>query len=200
MHPGESLFTKMVSSRSTLRAQNCIVDFVARGSWVRAQLGPYRYTSSNNPEDPAFSTPLQTSRFLLTRWLIPLIPPLPLGIADKASRQGPAQTFAEDGDGVVQETSMDVVPEAQRPSASVTEIPGASAQPMRINEIGSFKPSIAMKGLKTGAMSRELVDKTTRIDGTGTLNFTVVLWFLLGLMCKVTKPFTFLINSLLDVY
>ena len=52
-----------------------------------------------------------------------------------------------------------------------------------MNEIGSFKPSIAMKGLKTGAMSRELVDKTTRIDGAGTSNFTVVLWFLLGLMC-----------------
>ena len=76
-----------------------------------------------------------------------------------------------------------VVPVTKRPSASVTEIPGASAQPMRINEIGSFKPSIAMKGLKTGAMSRELVDKTTRIDGAGTSNFTVVLWFLLGLMC-----------------
>jgi len=54
---------------------------------------------------------------------------------------------------------------------------------MRINEIGSFKPSIAMKGLKTGAMSREIEDKTARIDGAGTSNFTVVLWFLLGLIC-----------------
>ncbi len=80
-------------------------------------------------------------------------------------------TFAEDDDGVAKENSMDVVPVTPRPSASVAEIPGASAQPMRINEIGSFNPSIAMKGLKTGAMSRELVDKTARIDGAGTSNF-----------------------------
>ena len=39
-----------------------------------------------------------------------------------------------------------------------------------------------MKGLKTGAMSRELVGKTARIDGAGTSNFTVVVWFLCGLI------------------
>ncbi len=94
-------------------------------------------------------------------------------------------TFVEDDDGVVQETSMDVLPVTQRPLrvfASVTEIPRAFAQSMRMNEIGSFKPSIAIKALRTGAMSRELVDKTARIDGAGTSNFTVVL-FLLGLIC-----------------
>jgi len=91
-------------------------------------------------------------------------------------------TFVKDDDGVVQETSMDVLPVTQRPPASVTEIPRAFAQSMRMNEIGSFKPSIAIKALRTGAMSRELVDKTARIDGAGTSNFTVVL-FLLGLIC-----------------
>ena len=116
------------------------------------------------------------------------LPPRLLGSADKTGRQGPAQTFEEDDDGIIPwaivlGASMDVVPVTQRPSASVTEIPGASAQPMRINEIGSFKPSIEMKSLKTGAMSRELVDKTARIDGAGTSNFTVVLFFILGLIC-----------------
>ena len=116
------------------------------------------------------------------------LPPRLLGSADKTGRQGPAQTFAEDDDSVVHGatvlgTSMDVVPVTQRPSASVTEIPGASAQPMRINSIGSFKPSIEVKSLKTGAMSRELVNKTARIDGAGTSNFTVVLFPLLGLIC-----------------
>ena len=114
------------------------------------------------------------------------LPPRLLGSAEKTGRQGPAQTFEEDDDGIIPwaivlGASMDVVPVTQRPSASVTEIPGVSAQPMRINEIGSFKPSIAMKGLKTGAMSRELVDKTARIEGAGTWNFNVFLFFLLSL-------------------
>ena len=64
------------------------------------------------------------------------MPPRLLGSAEKTGRQGPAQTFEEDDDGIIPwaivlGASMDVVPVTQRPSASVTEIPGVSAQPMR---------------------------------------------------------------------
>lgn len=73
-----------------------------------------------------------------------------------------------------------------RPTASVTEIPGASAPAKRLDGVGSFKN--AGKPIKKGAMQRMQIVDGDRVlqdkDGDAQhIAFPAILWFAVGVIC-----------------
>lgn len=74
----------------------------------------------------------------------------------------------------------------QRPTASVTEIPGASAPAKRLEAVASFKTP--GKPIKKGAMQRMQIADADRVEqdkenDAQHIAFPAILWFALGVLC-----------------